>query len=137
MKFLNLKILNFKPYFCEDGNPQLLNLYDKKRKDRNITLIVGQNESGKTSISEAIMWCIFGASYWPKWSEWVNDISMELTKIEEEKKVKIGIEIQCQKNTCKRDSAHKRTCWFVSHCLALFSVVPATARPKPLPQPDF
>ena len=96
MKFLNLKILNFKPYFCEDGNPQLLNLYDKKRKDRNITLIVGQNESGKTSISEAIMWCIFGASYWPKWSEWVNDISIELTKIEEEKKVKIGIELEIE-----------------------------------------
>jgi DNA repair exonuclease SbcCD ATPase subunit len=72
-------------------------LFDLSRKDRSITLNIGPNGNGKTSISKAVMWCLFGENYAKDWEKMVNDLAIDYTKqsnqTEVEVKVTIDIEI--------------------------------------------
>lgn len=53
MKFKSLKIKNFKQFIDEEIN-------FSTDTEKNITLISGANATGKTTIIEAMKWCLFG-----------------------------------------------------------------------------
>ena len=94
MKFIKLKLKNFKPYYDRHDKPQEIILFDEGRKDKNITLNIGPTGHGKTSISEAILWCLFGDSYYyPNWEELVNTLSIEVAKQKKENEVNISVEL--------------------------------------------
>lgn len=90
MRFLKLEMVNFKPYH---ENQEIV-LFNKQRKERAITLNIGPTGHGKTSISEAIEWCLFGESCKPAglhWEKWVNDLSTETAKDRKERHVKMSV----------------------------------------------
>jgi hypothetical protein len=72
LRFLTLELKNFKPYYEVPGETPRIVLFDKSRKERNISVNVGPTNNGKTSISEAIMWCLYGEEWKARWSKWVN-----------------------------------------------------------------
>lgn len=91
MKFIKLKLKNFKPYYDRPGEEQEILLFDEKRKDRNITLNIGPTGHGKTSISEAIMWCLF--CDYKDWEKWVNTLAIEVAKQRKENVINISVEL--------------------------------------------
>jgi len=93
MKFVKLKFKNFKPYYDVPNRPQEIVLFDKERKDKNLTLNIGPTGHGKTSISEAILWCLFGDNYYKKWEELVNALAIEVAKQKKEDEVDISVEL--------------------------------------------
>jgi len=94
MRFIKLKLKNFKPYYDRPGEPQEIVLFDAERKDKNISLNIGPTGNGKTSISEAILWCLYGGdSYYPNWEELVNTLSIEVAKQKKENEVNISVEL--------------------------------------------
>jgi len=76
MKFTKIEVFNFKPY----NEKKEIMLYDIKRQDKSITINVGPNEHGKTSISEMIFWCLFGENCpsGKTWEDWVNDLATKI-----------------------------------------------------------
>lgn len=94
MKFLKLKLVNFKPYY---GSSEI-KFFEKNRKEQSMTLNIGPTGHGKTTISESIMWCLFGESYKPEWKEWVNDLSQEIAKEKKENEVKMIVELTAEIN---------------------------------------
>jgi DNA repair exonuclease SbcCD ATPase subunit len=53
MKLLSLKLFNFRPFFGEHR------LMFAKSQDRNITVIYGNNGSGKTALLNAFTWTLY------------------------------------------------------------------------------
>jgi len=93
VKFIKLKLKNFKPYFAS-GEPQEIEFFEKNNEGRNITLNIGQNGFGKTSISESILWCLFGENKYPNWEEFVNTLSIDVAKeMKGEKDVVMTVEL--------------------------------------------
>jgi len=93
VKFIKLKLKNFKPYFAS-GEPQEIEFFDKNNEGRNITLNIGQNGFGKTSISESILWCLFGENKYPNWEEFVNTLSIDVAKeMKKEKDIEMTVEL--------------------------------------------
>jgi len=93
MKFIKLKLKNFKPYYDKQDTHQEIFLFDEERKDKNITLNIGPTGHGKTSISEAILWCIFGDIYYKDWENFVNTLSVEIIKQKKENEVNMCAEL--------------------------------------------
>jgi len=93
MRFIKLKLKNFKPYYDRPGEPQEIVLFNEERKDKIITLNIGPTGNGKTSISEAILWCLYGDSYYPNWEELVNTLSIEVANPKNENEVNISVEL--------------------------------------------
>jgi DNA sulfur modification protein DndD len=93
MKYLKLKLRNFIPYYEKTKKKQEVSLFDKERGDKKITLNVGPTGHGKTSISEAILWCIFGDKYSQDWDEWVNTLAIEIAEQKSEEEVLMGVEL--------------------------------------------
>lgn len=93
MKFIKLKLKNFKPYYDRPSEPQEIVLFNEERKDKTITLNIGPTGNGKTSISEAILWCLYGDSYYSNWEELVNTLSIEVANPKNENEVNISVEL--------------------------------------------
>lgn len=93
MKYLKLKMRNFIPYYEKTKKKQEVSLFDKERGDKKITLNVGPTGHGKTSVSEAILWCIFGEKYYANWDEWVNSLAIEIAEQKNEEEVLMGVEL--------------------------------------------
>jgi len=93
MKFVKLKLKNFKPYYDKQDTQKEIILFDEERKDKNITLNIGPTGHGKTSISEAILWCVFGDLYYKDWEDLVNTLSIEVTKQKKENEVNTSVEL--------------------------------------------
>jgi len=93
MKFIKLKLKNFKPYYDKQDTQQEIILFDEERKNKNITLNIGPTGHGKTSISEAILWCVFGDLYYKDWENFVNTLSIEVTKQKKENEVNMSAEL--------------------------------------------
>jgi len=93
MKFVKLKLKNFKPYYDKQDTQQEIILFNEERKDKNITLNIGPTGHGKTSISEAILWCVFGDLYYKDWEDLVNTLSIEVTKQKKENEVNMSVEL--------------------------------------------
>ncbi len=93
MKFIKLKLKHFKPYYNKQGTQQEIILFDEERKDKKVTLNIGPTGHGKTSISEAILWCIFGDIYYKDWENFVNTLSIEVTKQKKENEVNMCAEL--------------------------------------------
>lgn len=93
MKFIKLRVKNFKPYYESSTNPQEIVLFDEGKKNRNVTLNIGPTGNGKTSISEAILWCLFGDDYNLNWEEWVNTLSINIAKQKKENEVDMIVEL--------------------------------------------
>ncbi len=103
MRFIKLELKNFKPYYDKPRNSQEILLFDEERKNKNITLNIGPTGHGKTSISEAILWCLFGDTYLQNWEELVNTLANEVAKQKEENLVNISVEL-----TLEREGEHYR-----------------------------
>ncbi len=56
MKFKSIKLKNFRVF------PEL-SLDFSTDPEKNVTLLIGENRSGKTTFSQAMIWCLFGTSY--------------------------------------------------------------------------
>jgi len=93
MKFIKLKLKNFKPYYDKPGIKQEINLFNKDRKGKNLTLNIGPTGHGKTSISEALLWCLFGDYYYNNWEEFINTLSREIAKQRKVNKINISVEL--------------------------------------------
>ena len=93
MKFIKLKLKNFKPYYEMPSEEQEIILFDEERKDKNITTNIGQTGHGKTSISEALLWCIFGERSHSSWEEWVNSLAIKVAKDKRDIEVPISVEL--------------------------------------------
>ncbi|MBI2653744.1 AAA family ATPase [Candidatus Woesearchaeota archaeon] len=85
-----LILKNFKPYFgqCE------INLFDSTRREQNLTLNIGPTNNGKTSISEGIMWCLFGEEYKSNWSEFVNNLARETELEKKGREVNMSVTLE-------------------------------------------
>ncbi|HUS49056.1 MAG TPA: AAA family ATPase [Candidatus Paceibacterota bacterium] len=92
MKFLKLRLKNFKPYLTR-GEFQEIPLFDTDVKSSYITLNIGQTGFGKTSISEAIMWCLFGEDFVAQWEDFVNSLSIQIAKEYKEETVDMVVEL--------------------------------------------
>ncbi len=94
MKFTKLKLKNFRPYRNTE-----IPLFIENRKEENMTLNVGRTGAGKTSISKAILWCLYGDLYLKQnkveLKEWVNDLQKEISKErgEDEAKIQVSLSI--------------------------------------------
>lgn len=93
MRFVKLRLKNFKPYYDIPNKHQEILFYDKERKEKNITLNIGPTGHGKTSISEAIMWCLYGNLYCSEWGNWVNSLSIGIGKESKRKEVGMVVEL--------------------------------------------
>lgn len=91
MRFLDLTLYNFKPYY---GEEKIL-LFDRTRSDKPMTLNIGPTGHGKTSISEGLMWCLFGERYGPgsQWESWVNELCIEVAEEQEKEDVEIFVKL--------------------------------------------
>lgn len=69
-----------------------------KNPDKLITLNIGPTGHGKTSISEALMWCLYGKNFESKWENWVNGLSIEIAKEKHDEKVDFSVELHLQLN---------------------------------------
>lgn len=96
MKFLSLRLHNFKPYYDSPTEKQVCILYNENRPKKNICINVGPTGNGKTSISEAIKWCLFGDITNPNWEEWINDLSIEVANAKNDDSCKISVELQIE-----------------------------------------
>ncbi|MGV9141430.1 MAG: AAA family ATPase [Promethearchaeota archaeon] len=96
MKFISIKLKNFKPYCDIPNKNQEITLFDEDRDNKNITLNIGQTGHGKTSISEAILWCLYGESYYKNWEDLVNNLSKEITRAKKDREVKISVELKLE-----------------------------------------
>jgi len=93
MKFLKLELVNFEPYYDRPNEPHEILLFDDDKKNKNITLNIGPNEHGKTSISNAIMWCLFGDFLAINWKKWINTLSIKIAKQKNENEVNMCIRL--------------------------------------------
>ncbi len=96
MKFVKLKLKNFKPYYVITNKEPEISFFESERSDKNISLNIGPTGHGKSSISEAILWCFFGDSYKRNWEEWVNTLSMEIAKQKGDREVKMSVELEIE-----------------------------------------
>lgn len=92
MKILNIKLYNFIPYYDQNE----IVLFKNNIKNRNITINIGPTGNGKTSISRAIMWCLFGEAFDNNWEAMLNDLALEVHKKMREKTVKMSVEIEVE-----------------------------------------
>lgn len=95
MRFVKLVLKNFKPYydFPRKTQEQEINLFDEKNPNKNITLNIGQTGHGKTSLSEAILWCIYGDTFPRKLSELVNSMAIDIAKDNNENEVEMSVKL--------------------------------------------
>ncbi len=93
MIIVKLKLTNFSSYYGEKNEIQL---FDKNRMDKNVTINIGPTGTGKTSISNAIMWCLFGEIHTPRWGPIVNDYAIEIAKQIHKKIVKMAVEMEVE-----------------------------------------
>ena len=91
MRILRLKVTNFIPYFGEDNE---IILWDGNRPGKNATLNIGPTGNGKTSISKAVMFCLFGESFAPDWESMINDLALDLGKQTPKRPVKVAVEME-------------------------------------------
>lgn len=96
MKFVKLKLKNFKPYYQTPYKEQEIVFFDNERKDKSVSLNIGQTGHGKTSISEAILWCLFGDGYKRNWGEWVNTLSIEIAEQKGDREVDMSVELEVE-----------------------------------------
>lgn len=66
-----MHIENFKPYY-EPNGPVKIKLWDENRKNKSLCINVGKTGYGKTSISDAILFCIYGENFQGDWKQWIN-----------------------------------------------------------------
>jgi DNA repair exonuclease SbcCD ATPase subunit len=91
MRILKLRVTNFIPYFGEDNE---IVLWDEDRPGKNATLDIGPTGNGKTSISRAVMFCLFGEQFAPEWESMINDLALDLGKQSPKRPVKIAVEME-------------------------------------------
>ena len=89
MIFLKVKLTNFKPYF---GSENQVTLYDESVK-RLVTLNVGPTGNGKTSLSEAILWTLYGESHEKDWKHWVNKLAIKVATAGRQEEVPVSTEL--------------------------------------------
>jgi len=89
MIFLKVKLTNFKPYF---GSENQVTLYDESVK-RLVTLNVGPTGNGKTSLSEAILWTLYGESHEKDWKHWVNKLAIKVATAGHQEEVPVSTEL--------------------------------------------
>lgn len=92
MFFKKISMKNFKPYYGECD----ANLYDKTRVGKKLTVNMGPTNNGKTSISEAILWCLFGENSEAEWVEYVNDLAIEIAKKNKKNEVDISVRLEIE-----------------------------------------
>jgi len=92
MKFEKLTLKNFKPY--RDAK---LSLYSEDRKTENMTLNVGRTGAGKTTISDAILWCLYGDLYLThtdvEMKEWVNDLQKSIARERGDDEIQVQVSL--------------------------------------------
>jgi len=89
MHFLKLKLTNFKPYF---GSENIVILSDESAKKRLVTLNVGPTGNGKTSLSDAILWTLYGDNYEKNWKHWVNKLAIKVADAGHKNEVPVSAE---------------------------------------------
>jgi len=89
MLFLKSKLTNFKPYFGSDNVVVLHNESDK----RLVTLNVGPTGNGKTSLSDAILWTLYGDKYKKDWKHWINKLAIKVAKAGHQEVVSVSVEL--------------------------------------------
>ena len=95
MKIKKLKLTNFSPYY---GEANEIVLYDDQLKEKNVTLNIGPTGNGKTSISRAVMWCLFGETFEPRWEPMVNDLAKTIAMEINQDKIKMAVEMETDIN---------------------------------------
>lgn len=93
MKIVKLKLTNFSSYY---GEANEIVLFDNNRMDKNVTLNIGPTGTGKTSISNSIMWCLFGEIFVRSWGPIVNDYAIEIAMQIRKKIVKMAVEMEVE-----------------------------------------
>jgi len=92
MKFLKLSLQNFRSYH----NEKEVILHNEGEKG-NITINVGETGHGKTSINEALMWCLYGEDtpFLPIEENWasvyLNEYSKEKANEKNEDEIKMAV----------------------------------------------
>lgn len=88
MKIDYIKITNFRPYY----GTQTINF--SKHPTKNITLIQGNNGSGKTSLLNAFTWCLYGEELHDDHSQKEQDLYNRIAANElEEDRLNVSVEI--------------------------------------------
>lgn len=93
MRILKLKLTNFIPYFGDDNE---IVLFDERTRTKNVTVNIGPTGNGKTSISRAVMWCLFGEQFEPLWESMINVLAIDVAKQTHDKLVKMLVEMEVQ-----------------------------------------
>mgnify|MGYP003499336774 FL=1 len=66
-------------------------------EDKNITLILGDNTSGKTTLLQAFLWCLYGTANFKSKDSLLNaEIAQELIKSNENVEICVSLEIEHQ-----------------------------------------
>jgi len=89
MHFIKLKLTNFKPYF---GSENIVTLSDESVR-RLVTLNVGPTGNGKTSLSDAILWTLYGENHRKDWKHWVNKLAIQVAGAGHQNEVPVSVEL--------------------------------------------
>jgi len=89
MHFIKLKLTNFKPYF---GSENIVTLSDESVR-RLVTLNVGPTGNGKTSLSDAILWTLYGENHRKDWKHWVNKLAIQIAGAGHQNEVPVSVEL--------------------------------------------
>ena len=96
MHFLKLKLTNFKPYF---GSENSVILSDESAPKRLVTLNVGPTGNGKTSLSDAILWALYGDNHRKDWKLWVNKLAIKVADAGHKNEVVVSVELHIVLNS--------------------------------------
>lgn len=99
MKFIKIKLKNFRPYYDRTGEGIEIDLFNKKRINKNITLNVGPTGHGKTSISDAILWCLYGKYKYENWENMINTFAIDIAELNNDDTIEMSVELVLEINS--------------------------------------
>lgn len=96
MKLLLLEMKNFRGFV--DQKVQLANKGRQSNSKRNVTLFIGDNSTGKTTLSLAINWCLFGNQGLPV-EGFINSDAVRKINIDDTVKMAVTAELDVKGTT--------------------------------------
>ncbi len=89
MKLLSLKMENFRQFYGKHE------IYFSSDTDKNVTVIHGENGSGKTTILNAFKWCFYGNTDFDTGNDNIlNEQAVAVSKFDEDIPIKISVEFE-------------------------------------------